>query len=125
MNKHATRLLSFVTLLLLALVCVSAQGQSSLAKYSQVRIYFKGQNDFLALANAGLGFDHIDSHATYFDTTLNNDELELLRKTSWRYEVLVDDLGAEYRSRPRLSASEMSALEAAMREQYHINGFGF
>ena len=77
-----------------------AFAQSAAVKYSQVRIYIDNSDDFAALASAGLVFDHIDNHGTYFDTALNNSELGVLKGTAWRYSILVDDMEAEYRNRP-------------------------
>jgi len=100
-------------------------GQAVSARYSQVRIYISGPQDIVALSNAGLLFDHIDFHGTYFDTVLNGDEMQLLRNSQWRFTTLVDDVQAAYRARPQLSSTELKALEARMKGQYHFDSFGF
>ncbi len=100
-------------------------GQESRAKYSKVRIQITGKQDILSLKEAGLVFDHIDFQETYFDAVLNDWEVELLRKISPSYEILVDDLEAEYHRRPKLTQADLSALEAQMKRKYGIQGFNF
>ena len=117
-------------MLMILLGCVfisfeSIYGKETPAKYSQARIYITSKNDILALQKAGLGFDHIDYQGTYFETVLNNNEVDLLKKTAWPYDIVIDDLEAEYRRRPQFSQAQMSALEAEMKKQYGIAGFNF
>ncbi|MFQ5628338.1 MAG: M14 family zinc carboxypeptidase [bacterium] len=93
--------------------------------YSQVRLYIDSPNDFSALGDAGLSFGHIHYQGNYFDAVLNHHEIELLRETATRFEILVADLEAEYRSRPKLSQPALDELEADMRRQLGVQGFGF
>jgi len=90
-----------------------------------VNHYFTSKLDILSLNEAGLVFDHIDYQETYFDVVLNNWEVELLKKISPSYEILVDDLEAEYRSRPKLTQADLEALEMEMKRKYGIQGFNF
>ncbi len=93
-------------------------------KYSQIRIYISSKDDILSISQTGLVFDHIDYQGTYFDVVLNDQEIELLKTTSLRYDIVVDDLEAEYRRRPKLTKAQMQALEAEMRQQFNIQCFG-
>jgi len=113
--------------LLVALIIMFglAYGKEIPVKYSQVRIYLTSKNDILTLQRAGLVFDHIDYQNTYFETVLNNQEVDLLKKTAWPYDIVIDDLEAEYRRRPQFSQAQMSALEAEMKDQYGVTGFNF
>jgi hypothetical protein len=125
-RKNAKR-----TVLFFVLICVSTLSttavfsQNTPVKHSQVRIYITGAQDISSLSAAGLVFDHIDLHDTYFDVALNNHELDLLRRTAWPFQIVVDDMEAEYRRRPGLSPAEMRSLEARMKRQYNLDGFGF
>jgi len=89
------KLTFFIVLLSYVLAFISIYGQEAPVKYSKARIYIAGKQDILSLNEAGLVFDHIDYQETYFDVVLNNWEVDLLRKISPPYEILVDDLEAE------------------------------
>jgi hypothetical protein len=97
----------------------AAQAQERPVKYSQVRVYITSKDDIRSLAQAGLAVDHIDYRGTYFDVVLDNEEVTILRSTGRRYEILVDDLEAAYRNRPKMSRPETQALEAEMRVLYN------
>jgi hypothetical protein len=99
--------------------------QENPIKYSQVRVYVASKNDILALQKAGLQFDHIDYQGTYFDVVLNDQELALLKKMPQRFDLVIDDLEAEYRHRPKLTPAQTRDLETAMKQQYKISGFNF
>ena len=100
--------------------------QEKPVKYSQVRIHLASPQDMATLNQAGLVFDHIDFHGSYFDGVLNNNEMALLKNTSHRYEVLVDDLEAAYRSRALMSGANLQTLETQMRQLYNVPaGFNF
>lgn len=99
-----------------ALIALPAHAQERAAqerplKYSQVRVHITSKDEILALAEAGLAVDHIDFRGTYFDVVFNNEELAILRSLGKGFEVLIDDLEAEYRSRAKLSATELNALK--------------
>jgi len=125
MRGLRVKLTFFIVFLSYILALVSAFGQEYPVKYSQVRIHIGSKQDILSLNEAGLVFDHIDYHETYFDLVLNNWEVDLLKKISPSYEILVDDLEAEYRSRPKLTQVDLDALEAVMKRKYGIQGFNF
>ena len=100
------------------LSAVQAQARPVKYKYSQVRVYITSKSDINSLAQAGLAVDHIDYRGTYFDVVLNDDEVAILKNTGRRYDVQIDDLEAEYRSRPQMSRAETKALEAQMSQLY-------
>src|SRR5262245_2547667 len=75
-------------------------------KYSKVRVFISSKADIGMLAGKGLAVDHITYRGTYFETAFNNRELDVLKKTGMRYEILVDDLEAEYAARPKLTDSQ-------------------
>jgi len=130
MYKNFHRWLKAIAKIGLALLACFFLGITSvygkeINKYSQVRIYLASKNDILALQKAGLQFDHIDYRGAYFDVVLNEQEVALLKKTAQPYDILIDDLEAEYRRRPKLSQAQMSALAADTKRQYNVLGFDF
>lgn len=94
------------------------RAQERLLQYSQVRVYITSKADILALAEAGLAVDHIDYRGAYFDVVLNNEEVAILRGLGRGFEILIDDLEAEYRNRPTLSAAESNVLKTQTRTLY-------
>lgn len=98
----------------------AALSQEKPLKYSQVRVFITSTGDVLSLAQAGLAVDHIDFHNTYFDAVFDSREVEILRETGLRHEILVDDLEAQYRRRPKLSGAEEQALQAQMSMLYAV-----
>jgi hypothetical protein len=96
----------------------AAQAQERPLKYSQVRVHITSKDDILALAEAGLAVDHIDYRGAYFDVVLSNEEVAILRGLGRSFEVLIEDLEAEYRNRPKLSDTEVQALKAQTRTLY-------
>lgn len=115
----ASLLIWLILMSLAGAALAAAQAPEKPVKYSQVRVYISSKDDILSLSRAGLGLDHIDYHGTYFDAVLNNRELAVLKTTGRAYQVLVDDLQAEYRSRPKMSTAEKKALLDRQRKEFH------
>ena len=109
--KSFSRFATILFLFCCGLVASSAQAQERPLKYSQVRVHITGTQDLLALAEAGLAVDHIDNRGAYIDVVFNNEEIAILRALGKRFDVLVDDLEAAYRRRPKVSAEEQQALK--------------
>jgi len=121
---------SLIILLLIGLQNVgflleSASAQDPRVKYSKVRVYATGNEDILSLNEAGLAFDHRIQGANYSDVVFNDWEIDRLKKTGVSYEILVDNLEAEYQSRPKPSQADLDALQAQMKQKYGVQGFGF
>jgi len=71
-------------------------------KYSQVRIFATSQSDFQKIQNAGLFLDGgVHKQGLYFETTLSDYELYLLRKSGVPFDILVDDWIKYYQNLPR------------------------
>jgi len=103
----------------------SGYSQERPVKYTQVRIYLTSQNEIAALQRAGLGLDHVHVQENYLEAVLNDQDVALLKNTAQRYDVVIDDLEADYRSRPRLTPEQLRAFAASMQQQYNLNGFNF
>lgn len=121
---HRLAILAWLSCALIAFSAVQAQNLSTVPaqerplQYSQVRVYITDRSDILALAQAGLAVDNIDYQGTYFDVVLNNEEVAILKSTGRRYDILVDDMEAAYRQRPKMSRGQMQTLKAQMSQLY-------
>jgi len=92
------------------------------AKYSKVRIQVSGERDLVALAEAGLVFDHVQVQDNAIEVVLNDWELRLLQESAANYKVVVGDLAAEYRSRPQPRLSELKRQRDQLQ---NVAGFEF
>ncbi|RMD88029.1 MAG: T9SS C-terminal target domain-containing protein [Calditrichaeota bacterium] len=125
-RSHKFILVIFISFLSLTISLVDfLSGQELPVKYSKVRVYINTPQDIITINRAGLVFDHIIFHGNSFDVVLNNWELNHLKKIWTAYDILVEDMEAEYRSRPKLSQAELADLEARMKQKYGFQGFGF
>ena len=116
---------SGATLLLIALMgvcCLSTSAQATDMKYSQVRIFISSKEDIRSLQRAGLYFDHIRLNGDSFDVVLNEHDLNLLHRTGRSYEILIDDMVADYRQRAALLAAKRAVLEQTIKEEYPVQG---
>lgn len=117
-------ILAWLSCALIAFSAVQAQNLSAVpaqerpVKYSQVRVYITSKSDIGALAEAGLAVDHIDYQGSYFDVVLNHEEVAILRSTGQRYDILVDNMEAAYRQRPKMSGAELQSLRTQMSVLY-------
>ena len=111
---------------LLFSLSVAAGTDNSPQKYSSARITPRGSEDVVTLLERGLALDHVGrSSPNSFDIVLSAAELTSLKESGIPFEILVDDLVADYNSRPSISAEERAALEASMKSQYSVDGFEF
>jgi len=133
-TRYTKFFLSRVTVLACLLFLIGAQIALSAAptvkqqplKYSKVRVFINSNDDLAKLSGLGLAVDHITYRGTYFETAFNNREIEKLKHTGLKYEILVDDLEAEYAARPKLTPAEKKALLDQQRKQYNApEGFHF
>ena len=116
---------SGATLLLIALMgecCLSTSAQATDMKYSQVRIFISSKEDIRSLQQDGLDFDHIRLQEDSFDVVLNERDLELLHSIGKPYEILVDDMVADYLQRTSMPAAKRTALEQTVKEDFPVQG---
>jgi len=92
------------------------------AKYSKVRIQISSERDLTALADIGLVFDHVQARENAVEVVLNDWEMRQLQQTAVGYDIVVDDLAAEYRSRPQPNVSE---LKSQLDKLSSVQGFEF
>ncbi len=94
-------------------------------KYSEVRIFVNTHDQIQALQNAGLYFDHVKNEKTSIRTILNSEEMAVLRRAGVSFEIVIDDVVADYERRTAMTAGELRSLERRMKEDYGIDGFGY
>ena len=110
----------------LPLVNPNAVASDSPEKYSTVTIHSRTPGDINALLAAGVALDHIGIRSpNSFDVLLNEREIEVLKSSGVPYEILVNDVIAEYRRNVNLSPEALKSLESSMKSQYNTDGFGF
>ncbi len=99
---------------------------SNAQNYKQVKIFIQSPNDVGELQKAGLEFDHAqitkDNTIVVF---VDNQDLQKLQMTNFRYEVLIDDWYDYYSKMPKLTESEKSLILKDSKDNYGVEGFGF
>jgi carboxypeptidase T len=93
--------------------------------YSDVKIYMNSETDLLTLVKTG--FDLEDTHGNIRDgitLVMNQNEIELLKKTGLRYSIIVPDRLEEYKKRTPPSMSDMMASKQVMYND-NITGFDY
>jgi carboxypeptidase T len=112
--------------LTLALLLPAAVAAQPAPRYSEVRIRLAGEGALARLAALGVGLDEHadlvrDGRGLVLTTVVNAAERARLARGPFPVEVLVDDVAAAFAARPRLSAAEVAALDAAN----PLRGFDF
>jgi hypothetical protein len=113
------------------LTCIALRSDVAVAQervetYSEVRIHDAGIERMADLASSGVGLDHIRKGPdNSIEAVLNHDDITLLEGLGVRYEVLISDLSSFYARRASLDAATEQNLEAAMKQEYGIEGFEF
>lgn len=94
--------------------------------YKQVKIYFSSQQDIKNLQDEGLEFDHPnlskDNSCIVF---INDSEYEKLQKTSFKFDILIDDWYEHYNNLPTISLSEKTEFIEKSKREMNVSGFGF
>ena len=109
-------------MVLTGVYCPLTSAEATGVKYSKVRISLHSREDVRSLQQVGLYFDHIRFNRDSFDVVMSEHELELLRHTGRSYEILIDDMAADYRQRATLPAAKRAVLEQTIQEEYPVRG---
>jgi carboxypeptidase T len=89
---------------------------SNLEKYSKVKIYLNSPEDIQALLNRGISADeHWGNIKEGIILILNSDELNLLRSSGFRYDILIDDMSKYYSERKEPTKQELNKSYEFMR----------
>jgi hypothetical protein len=72
-------------------------------KVSEIRIYINYQSDIMELRKQGLGFENMKLNETSFDVMLDSYQINILKNTGYKYEILIDDVTKDYLERTKES----------------------
>ncbi len=90
-------------------------------KVSEVRIFINNKSDIVELQKEGLGFDHIKVYNNYFDVILDSLQISKLEKTSYRFNILIEDVTKDYLKRTKLSREK---LKLSKSNKTSVFGYG-
>ncbi len=112
--KYAS--VTFTLLFLLIMQSLAADETQQDTRYSEVKIYFQDKNQVRVLAEKGLIFDHVKYQKSAdggfaYKTVINNRELDVLKKSPLDYEILIDDVVADYREKSVRRAGQIKKIE--------------
>lgn len=94
--------------------------------YKQVKIYINSLHDVQTLFNAGMQFDHLNySKDNAIITFISDNDYSILKRTGFRYEILIDDWYGYYNNRPLLTKTEKSEFINKSKREMNVSGFGF
>ncbi len=82
-------------LLALCLFCLALTAFGQQSKFSKIRIY-EGKKYIKALYNAGVAMDHLEQEKDALIGFFSEAEFAHIKKTGCRYDVLVDDMLADF-----------------------------
>ncbi|MBL8007869.1 MAG: T9SS type A sorting domain-containing protein [Ignavibacteria bacterium] len=78
--------------------------------YSEVRIYAADQSDFRRMSEAGLIIDHgTRKPGIYLDAWLSEYEIDLLKRSGVRFEIITEDWDEYYKNLPIMNQNEINA----------------
>ena len=89
-------------------------------KVSEVRITISNPSDILELRKQGLGFENMKLNDKSFDVMLDSFQINLLKKTGYSYEIIIDDVTKDYLERTKESREMLKTKKATK-----SSGFGF
>jgi hypothetical protein len=93
-------------------------------KVSEVRIFISNQSDIKELRKQGLGFEHLKLNDTSFDVMLDIYQLNILRNTGYRYEILIEDVTKNYLEQTKESSEKLKTKKATITSGYGLGSMG-
>lgn len=97
MKKILFSLLSLVILVISFSFYSSVSNDSNLNKYSKVRIYVNTPSDIQTLIDLGISADeHWGNLKEGIVIVTNPDEMSILKKSGYRYDIIIDDMKKYY-----------------------------
>ena len=117
-----SRMKTFYTFLYLLLFPFILTAQN----YKQVKIYFNDFDNLSKLQQLGILYDHFSIEKdNSVITFISDNDFNRLQRSSFSYEVLINDWIAYYSSQPQLSESEKQNFIQHSKENFNVDGFGF
>ncbi len=93
-------------------------------KVSEVRIYIHHQSDILELRKQGFGFDNLKLNDNSFDVMLDGYQLNILKKTGYRYKILIDDVTKDYLERTKESRAILKTKKGTITSGFGLGSMG-
>ena len=98
------------------------RSESKKPKYSEVRIYATNENDFKRMTETGLTIDHsIRKPGIYLDSWLSEYEIDLLKRSGVRYEILKPDWDEYYNDQPKMTHQEKISQMREAKEKDNVS----
>jgi hypothetical protein len=116
----------FFAILLLLAIANTIVGQTepdkkqSYYKVSEIRIFINDKADILELRKQGLGFDNIKLHENYFDVMLDSVQINILNKSGYSYQIIIDDVTKDYLERTKESREKIK-----LQKPNKLSGFDY
>ena len=99
--------------------------ENSSGKYSKVKVFVNSEQDLLNLQMNDINVDeYLGKIGTGIEIVIDQDELNRLRNTALRYEVLIEDMDEYYRNREEPTWQEMQKSEE-IKAGDNIRGFSY
>jgi hypothetical protein len=93
-------------------------------KVSEVRITINSPSDIMELRKQGLGFESMKLNDTSFDVLLDSYQLSILKKTGYKYEILIDDVTKDYLERTKESREILKLKKASKSSEFGLGSMG-
>jgi hypothetical protein len=94
--------------------------------YKEVKIFFNNISDVQTLQKAGMEFDHFNRNKdNSIDVFISERDFEILQRTGFSYEVLIDDWYSYYSDLPKLSEEEKSYALQKVEGDFGITEFNY
>jgi hypothetical protein len=123
MKKLFLSLLAFCFLIITMSFNLSDSPATNAEKYSKVKIYLNSQSDIQTLLNLGISADEFWGNVKEgIMLELSSNEMNLLRSSGFRYEVLIDDMGKYYSERKDPTDMELQKCYEVMHAD-NIDGY--
>ena len=110
MRINLLSVFSFIQILIISPL-LSAQTDSikkpEYYKVSEVRIFINDKSDITELRKQGLGIEHIKIYEKYFDALLDSFQIDILKKSGYPYEIIIDDVTKDYLERTKDSREKI------------------
>jgi len=112
--------------LLISAILFSAAFTSNAQNYKEVKIFLNTISDVQTLQNAGMEFDHFSRNKdNSIDVFISENDFEILQRTGFSYEILIDDWNSYYADLPKMSEEEKSLALQKVEQNFGITGFNY
>ena len=93
-------------------------------KVSEVRIFINNHSDILELRKQGLGFENMKLNDKSFDAMLDGYQINILKSTGYKYEIIIDDVTKDYLERTKESRELLKTKKATKSSGFGLGSMG-